>query len=72
MGTTDHGSGATTAARSGRRVAHSRGGCLTCKRRRLRCPENKPVLERQQALQLCLPAAVGRREPQARHQAWPQ
>ncbi|KAL1969319.1 hypothetical protein VTN77DRAFT_9511 [Rasamsonia byssochlamydoides] len=47
MGTTDHGSGATTTTkRSGRRVAHSRGGCLTCKRRKLRCPENKPICER--------------------------
>lgn len=24
--------------RSGRSVTHSRGGCLTCKRRKLRCP----------------------------------
>ncbi|KAH8704043.1 fungal-specific transcription factor domain-containing protein [Talaromyces proteolyticus] len=32
--------------RTGRRVTHSRGGCLTCKSRKLRCPENKPICSR--------------------------
>ncbi|KAL2006014.1 hypothetical protein VTN00DRAFT_9668 [Thermoascus crustaceus] len=32
--------------RSGRNVTHSRRGCLTCKRRKLRCPENRPICAR--------------------------
>ncbi|KAL3713375.1 hypothetical protein TMatcc_002078 [Talaromyces marneffei ATCC 18224] len=31
---------------SGRRVKHSRGGCSTCKQRKIRCPENKPICNR--------------------------
>ncbi|KAJ9213865.1 transcriptional regulator family: Fungal Specific TF [Paecilomyces variotii] len=31
---------------SGRNVTHSRRGCLTCKKRKLRCPENKPICSR--------------------------
>ncbi|EED14834.1 conserved hypothetical protein [Talaromyces stipitatus ATCC 10500] len=35
-----------TSKNSGRRVKHSRGGCSTCKQRKIRCPENKPKCDR--------------------------